>query len=59
MGVAARNVSGITLHAALGISKADFGNHSGIATEQQIAMWEGVYFLFIDEISMISCRFLF
>lgn len=60
MGIAANNVSGLTLHAALNISNnnARRANDSS-ATEELMYMWSGVDYLFIDEVSMISCEFLF
>ena len=57
-GVAAQNISGMTIHAALNLNqiKKD-GPQSKTIHDLQI-MWEGVYFLFIDEISMIGCKLL-
>jgi hypothetical protein len=58
-GVAARNISGMTLHAALML-----GDHYGSAMSSKskrdlMAMWEGVDYLFVDEISMVGCAFLY
>ena len=56
MGIAAKNVGGMMLHAALCMSKgAEHKNHS---KDDLVAMWNGVDFLLIDEVSMISCEFL-
>ncbi|KAG1885109.1 hypothetical protein F4604DRAFT_1878546 [Suillus subluteus] len=43
-GVAAKKILGMTLHSALSIDL--------------VAMWEGVDYLFVDEVSMIGCNFL-
>jgi hypothetical protein len=58
MGVAAKNVGGMTLHAALSMSGRQHNCSSAKSNNELVAMWEGVDFLFIDEISMISCQFL-
>ena len=55
MGIAANNVSGITLHSALNLTHADFASKS---IDELKYMWAGVDYLIIDEISMISCEFL-
>jgi hypothetical protein len=55
-GVAARNISGMTLHAALMLG--DGLARSAKAKKDLMAMWEGVDYLFIDEISMVGCAFL-
>lgn len=57
MGVAARNVGGMTLHAALCFSHTKRRFNAKIENELR-AMWDGVDFLLIDEVSM-SCEFLF
>ena len=56
-GVAAHNIKGTTLHAALGLNQQRKGSSSKVAQEL-IAMWRGVDYLFIDEVSMIGCKFL-
>lgn len=56
-GVAARNISGMTLHSALNLDRP--GRKSVKAHHDLVAMWEGVDYLFIDEVSMIGCRLLF
>ncbi|KAJ6484120.1 hypothetical protein C8R45DRAFT_830242, partial [Mycena sanguinolenta] len=55
-GVAARNITGMTLHAALSIGQ----RMTAKARRDLMAMWEGVNYLFIDEvsISMIGCGLL-
>lgn len=55
MGIAAKNVGGMTLHAGLCLGKAEKRVRS---KEDLISMWNGVDFLLIDEVSMISCDFL-
>jgi len=55
MGVAAKNVGGMTLHAALCFGKNKKSNQS---KEDLKSMWNGVNFLLINEVSMISCEFL-
>lgn len=55
-GVAARNISGMTLHAALNLERNK--NKSIKAQHDLVAMWEGVDYLFIDEVSMIGCKLL-
>lgn len=55
-GVAAHNVAGMTLHAALNLMNAS-RKVVGAKTQKELrAMWEGVDFLFIDEVSMIGCK---
>ena len=56
-GVAACNISGMTLHSASSIKQKHKSGPSN-ATHDLIAMWEGADYLFIDEISMIGCNFL-
>ncbi|KAF7328376.1 ATP-dependent DNA helicase [Mycena venus] len=58
-GVAARNISGMTLHAALSLNLLSTdGGMSVKARRDLMAMWEGVDYLFIDEVSMIGCGLL-
>lgn len=57
-GVAAQNISGMTLHAALCLNQRTKKGLSGKTRRDLIAMWEGVDYLFIDEVSMIGCRLL-
>ncbi|KAJ7720689.1 hypothetical protein B0H16DRAFT_1234024, partial [Mycena metata] len=58
-GVAARNISGMTLHAALMINDYSKSALSAKAKRELMSMWEGVDYLFIDEISMVGCQFLY
>jgi hypothetical protein len=59
-GVAARNISGMTLHAALMLGDGIFSSARSSKSKQDLmAMWEGVDYLFIDEISMVGCSFLY
>ncbi|KAJ7443998.1 hypothetical protein FB451DRAFT_946363, partial [Mycena latifolia] len=57
-GVAARNISGMTLHAALMFSPHESTARSAKSKQELMAMWEGVDYLFIDEISMVGCALL-
>jgi len=57
-GVAAKNISGMTLHSALSIGQRTTRSARTKTNRDLIAMWEGVDYLFIDEISMIGCNFL-
>ncbi|KAK0460496.1 P-loop containing nucleoside triphosphate hydrolase protein, partial [Desarmillaria tabescens] len=54
--IAARNISGMTIHSALMLNQR---NKRGASTKTNcdlIAMWQGVDYLFIDEISMVGCK---
>ncbi|KAJ6600823.1 hypothetical protein B0H10DRAFT_1716550, partial [Mycena sp. CBHHK59/15] len=53
-GVAARNIKGMTLHSARCSQKSAKNRTRRDLT----AMWEGVDYLFIDEISMVGCSLL-
>ena len=55
MGIAAKNVGGMTLHAVLCLGK---GKKRAQSKEELISLWNGIDFLLIDEVSMISCEFL-
>ncbi|KAJ7462927.1 hypothetical protein FB451DRAFT_957188, partial [Mycena latifolia] len=57
-GVAARNISGMTLHAALMLSQNKSTGRSAKNKRDLMTMWEGVDYLFIDEISMVGCALL-
>jgi hypothetical protein len=57
-GVAAKNISGMTLHTALCLSQRKKNGVSGKSHRDLIAMWEGVDYLFVDEVSMIGCKLL-
>lgn len=59
-GAAAKNINGVTLHAALCLSQSVKSLQQRSPNSKTIrdltAMWEGVDYLFIDEVSMISCN---
>jgi hypothetical protein len=57
-GVAARNISGTTLHAALSLGQCVNKSAQTRTNRDLIAMWEGVDYLFIDEVSMIGTNFM-
>lgn len=58
-GIAAKNISGQTLHALLRLLQAGQAAKRGSKTNQElIAMWRGVDYLLIDEVSMIGCGLL-
>lgn len=59
MGVAARNISGSTLHASLSLYQRGQGGLSTQGKRHLQNVWEGVDYLFIDEVSMVSCELLF
>lgn len=58
MGIAARNVGGMTLHAALSLNDRKKKGSKRRSDTELMSRWDGVDFLFIDEVSMISCRLL-
>lgn len=58
MGVAARNISGMTLHASLLLNQRRSSAANTHTKRDLTAMWEGIDYLFIDEVSMISSDFL-
>lgn len=58
-GSAATNVGGVTIHAALQMSQPE--SAEGVknkAHQELVDMWRGVDYLFIDEVSMVGCKFL-
>ena len=58
-GVAARNIGGMTLHSALCLNQRSGKSSKGCSTRRSlVAMWEGVDYMFVDEVSMIGCNFL-
>ncbi|KAF9005688.1 hypothetical protein BDQ17DRAFT_1240074, partial [Cyathus striatus] len=57
-GVAAQNILGMTLHAALSLNQSNKNGFSTKAQRDLVAMWEGVDYLFIDEVSMVGCSLL-
>ena len=48
----------MTLHSVLCLNQRSKGGSQGRTRRDLIAMWEGVDYLFIDEVSMIGCSFL-
>lgn len=55
-GVASRNISGMTLHSALNFNHTTSRVRRGSRAHQDLqAAWEGVDYLFVDEISMVGC----
>ncbi|KAF8167652.1 hypothetical protein B0H34DRAFT_646547, partial [Crassisporium funariophilum] len=58
-GVAAKNISGMTVHAALGLNQQKKKNAHGQTRRDLTVMWEGVDYFFIDEVSMIGCKMLY
>ncbi|KAJ3845877.1 P-loop containing nucleoside triphosphate hydrolase protein, partial [Lentinula lateritia] len=57
-GVAAKNISGMTLHSALLLSTTTSAKVNSKSRQKLLAMWQGVDYLFIDEVSMLGCKFL-
>ena len=57
-GVAAQNISGMTIHAALNLNQFKKNEPQSKAIHDLQVMWEGVDFLFIDEVSMIGYKLL-
>ena len=56
-GVAARNIGGATLHSLLRMNES--GRRLGTKSKRELVdMWDGVDYLFIDEVSMIGCEML-
>ncbi|KAJ3558871.1 hypothetical protein NM688_g667 [Phlebia brevispora] len=55
-GIAASNIRGIMLHTSLGIVPGSRAIRAGSKTHQDLtAMWDGVDYLFVDEVSMLGC----
>jgi len=59
-GIAAKNINGTTLHTALALNQGRKSHRKGKgkAKTDLIAMWLGVDYLFVDEVSMIGCYLL-
>lgn len=59
-GIAARNISGMTLHTALNLGqlKTMIEKNESRSRKELIESWEGVDYLFIDEVSMVGCSML-
>jgi len=58
-GVATKIINGMTIHSALGLNQRRKGNAQSKTNNDLWSIWEGVDYLFIDEISMIGCSLLF
>ncbi|KAF8202889.1 hypothetical protein BJ912DRAFT_842231, partial [Pholiota molesta] len=58
-GVAARNISGMTVHAALSLNQRKKSGAQSKTRRDLAAMWEGIDYFFIDEVSMIGCAMLY
>ena len=48
----------MTLHATLSLNQRTVLGMKGKTRRDLVAMWEGVDYLFIDEVSMIGCNYL-
>jgi hypothetical protein len=59
-GVAAQNIRGMTLHSALNLNQLEKMSVSNATNSkrQLIENWQGVDYLFIDEVSMVGCELL-
>ena len=58
-GIAAKNINGTTLHTALALNQGQRNQKAkGKTKTDLIAMWLGVDYLFVDEVSMIRCKLL-
>ena len=59
-GIAAKNINGTTLHTALALNQGQNSRNKGKGKTKAdlIAMWLGVDYLLVDEISMIGCNLL-
>ena len=58
-GVAEKKISGMTVHSALSLNQHKKGHANGKTQRDLTAMWKGVDFFFVDEISMIGCKMLY
>lgn len=56
--IAAKNIHGSTLHAALNLSVLLQNQNVSNAKSDLVTVWQGVDLLFIDEFSMIRCSLL-
>ena len=55
MGIAAQHISGMMIHATLNMGAEKLTKPNSKSHRDLMALWEGVDYLFIDEVSMISC----
>ncbi len=58
-GVAAKNICGATLHSLLMLGQRMSKNGQKKVSPELVGMWQGVEYLFIDEVSMIGCKLLY
>ncbi len=58
-GVAAKNICGATLHSLLMLGQRMSKNGHKKMSPELVGMWQGVEYLFIDEVSMIGCKLLY
>ena len=60
-GIAAAGIRGITLHTALNLNqlKRMLESNGNCSRKQLVAAWDGVDYLFIDEVSMVGCELLY
>jgi hypothetical protein len=59
MGIAAHNIGGIMLHSVLNLNSRAGASASSAKSQHELqALWAGVRYLLIDEVSMISCKFM-
>ncbi|TEB16190.1 hypothetical protein FA13DRAFT_1650844, partial [Coprinellus micaceus] len=58
MGIAAKNIEGVTLHSCLNLQGLSRMKLHGEVHESMIKYWKDKDFLIIDEVSMISLHFL-
>ena len=57
-GVAAKNIGGTTLHTALSLSLSKKKSDANKTRAALVAMWNGVDYLLVDEVSTIGCQLL-
>ncbi|KAK0493771.1 DNA helicase Pif1 like protein, partial [Armillaria luteobubalina] len=57
-GVAACNISGMTLHAALSIYQQSKHGNRLKTNHDLVSMWQGIDYLFVDEVSMVGSKML-
>ena len=55
-GVAAKNIGGTTLHTALSINQNSKKSDGNKTRTELVAMWDGVNYLVIDEVSTVGCN---